>query len=945
MAAAGFLIFNAFAMTVTQRRRQIGILRSLGMTRKQVLRQVQTEALMIGAAGTLLGLALGTPFGNLTLMAFQQLGVELELGSASLGSYVLGIVMGLGITLLSVWIPARQATRISPLTALRQETAVSTTHNTSRFQTVAGLLIQIALWTYLVIAPPGEWSGRYSPMEWVMSGVLLIPWLLSVGLLLPALVGGAGTLIRWLTKRLGSTNGRLIADNLTRDRRRVTLTILTFAVGLTMISGLNGFLTFSNEVLLVRGAAGALEQTMWFVYPFDRNSGIAQLDEMNSGAGLSAAVIENFYALAEGRAEVAKNYMVTIPEISSPMPGFFSMMNDLGELTRPGMYNFVEGDWETAVPIMESGCGLLLPPAVASRHDVGVGDSLILPGKDGPVDCTVAGIGNGGTVPVSRISMAAKEQFNVGNPAALTLWPLPGSDETAFLAELDRLADQHGDAAWITDIEEELNAVLDTSDQLETMTYAMLLLAIVAAALGMVNTTVMSVTERRHELGLLRAVGMTRRQATAIVTGEAAMMGVLGGIVGLIGGMGITLIFGLSYGGIPFGLLDLPLWEAAWEAALAAISAGLVGILIAPIISAAAAYWPSRSVLRGAAIETMSARPRPNMRKEAAGLLSRGSIRTRFVGGTAVLMLLVLVGLTGSVTLHARDYLEEVTLDTAASMVELNASLIEFGLPSDTDRLTMESLQNGSINTETMLQLRSLMDEMNAYGLTEFTITDQDNVVLFGFDLRQVGTVLPPLENEEEGETAVLSRVETAVSKTESGQRQIISIAPIYNENGDLLGSVRLQMELGEIGRFLRDLNEAILIIGGFILVLGLTLAYWTTTPLMRTTQQLAAGARQAGQGQFEKIALRKRWDLSLRVKLTAVMVILLILLVGLLEQVILPIERQKVEEITQSTLIAGAELMAEMMADFGLQISELDNLQSLIPQSTFRNLQSIGQV
>ncbi|MCP4423166.1 MAG: FtsX-like permease family protein, partial [Chloroflexi bacterium] len=930
MAAAGFLIFNAFAMTVTQRRQQIGVLRSLGMTQRQVLRQIQTEALIIGAAGTLLGLLLGPILGNLTLTAFRQLGVEMGRGSASVGSYVLGIVMGLGITLLSVWFPARQAARISPLTALRQEATAglwpAAVSHTTRSLTILGGIILVVLWGYLAIAPPGAWSGRHSPMEWVMFGLLTLPWLLAVGLLLPALVGGAGRLAHRLTARLRGANGRLIADNLLRDRRRVTLTILTFAVGLTMINGLNGFLTFSNEVLLMRGAAGALEQTTWYVYPFDRNSGIAQIDEMNSGIGLSPAVIEDFYALADGRAILTESYMVTIPEISSPIPGFFSTMTDLRELIRPGMYNFVEGDWETAVPIMEAGCGLLLPPGVANRHEVGVGDSLILPGKTGPIDCAVAGIGSGGNLPVSRISIAAKEQFDVGNPAALTIWPLPTTNETTFRTELEALADQHGDAAWITDIEEELQAVLDTSDQLETMTYAMLALAILAAALGMVNTTVMSVTERRHELGLLRAIGMTRRQAMTVVTGEAALMGMIGGLLGLIAGTGITLIFALSYGGIPFGLMDLPLWEAALEALPAPIYSGLAGMIIAPFISALAAYWPSRSALRGTAMETIDTSYRPDVRQAAAGLLGRGSIRMRFVAGTAVLMLLVLAGLTAVVLRHTRNYLEDTTVDAVTSLVEFNASMVEFNLPPDAETLTLDDLQSGNLDAETMLQFRSLIDEMNAFGLLELVVADQDDIVLFGFDMGEIGTVLEPLADAE--------GTVTAVSETDSGQREIHAAAPIRNENGDLLGSVRLRMELGEIGGFLRDLNQAILTVGGIILMMGLALAYWATTPLVRTTRQLAAGAAQAGRGQFSKIALRGRLNVSLRVRVTAVMILILILLVGALEQVVIPIERRKVEEVTQDTLIAGAEWAAELLssgiADQSLNLTDFDDLTDL---------------
>ncbi|MCB9445594.1 MAG: FtsX-like permease family protein, partial [Ardenticatenaceae bacterium] len=937
LAAAGFLIFNAFAMTVAQRRQQIGILRSLGMTRRQVLRQIQAEALIVGAAGTLLGLILGPMLGNLTLTAFRQLGVAMGRGNATLGSYVLGMVMGLGITLLSVWVPARQATRVSPLTALRQEMTTAVSH-TSRWLTIVGGILAAALWGYLAIAPPGAWSGRYPPLDFVMFGILTIPWLLGVALLLPALIGDVGRLMKRVMGNGRTAAIRLIAENFTRDRRRVTLTILTFAVGLTMINGLNGLLAFSNNVLLVRSAAGSLAQTTWYVYPFDRQSGIAQLDEMNSANGLADDVMADFYALANGRAEVTENYAVTIPEISAPVPGFFSTMNDLRELTRPGLYHFVEGDWETAVPIMEAGCGLLLPPAVANRHEVGVGDTLTLPGKDGPVDCTVAGIGSGGNLPVSRISMAAKDLFDVGNPTALTIWPRPGTDETDFRAELEALADKHGDAAWITDTEEELNAILDTSDQLETMTYAMLALAVVAAALGMVNTTVMSITERRHELGLLRAVGMTRRQAVTIVTGEAALMGLIGGLVGLAAGLGLAFIFGLSYGGISFGLVDLPLWEAVWEIAPTAVNSGIAGMIIAPLVAAAAAYWPSRSVLRGTAMETLNTSYQPDVRREVSGLFSRGSIRTRFVLGTAILMLLVLIGLTATVVRHARNKLEETTIDTVTTMIEFSASMVQFNLPPDAQTLTLEDLQSGNLDAETLLQFRSLIDEMNAFGLTEFVVTDQDNIVLFGFDMGQIGEVLEPLADEE--------RTVTAVTQTDTGQRQIRAAAPIRNANGNLLGSVRLQMELGEIRDFLRDLNRAILLVGGLILALGLALAFWATTPLVRTTRQLAAGAAQVRQGRFSKIALPKRLNVSLRWQLTAVMIILLILLVGALEQVVLPIERRKVEEVTRGTLIAGAEwaaqLLASGIADQQLNLSDISDLTDL-----FRLMQgaNLGQV
>jgi adenylate cyclase len=408
----------------------------------------------------------------------------------------------------------------------------------------------------------------------------------------------------------------------------------------------------------------------------------------------------------------------------------------------------------------------------------------------------------------------------------------------------------------------------------------------------------------------------------------------------------MTVIYALSYGGIPFGLMDLALWPAALQSVEPALLQGLPVLVLVPVISAVAAFPPARKILRGTAVETLQERPQLSVSQQAAGLFSRGSIRTRFVAGTAVLMLLVLWGLTAVVTRHARNYLEKTTADTMTVMVEFNASLMEYNLPPNADTLTLDLLQGGSLDAGRLLQFRSLLDEMDAYGLVEFAVTDQDDIVLFGFDMNQIGTSLEPLADVE--------RTSTAVSETETGQRQIFASAPIRNENGDRLGSVRLRLELGEIAGFLRDLNRAVLGVGLLILLLGLALAWAVTTPLVLATRRLAAQAGQVSQGRFEPLAqtssLFPRLNLSLRTKLTAVLILLLILLVGLLERVVLPIERRKVEEVSQKTLIAGTEWAAELLST-GLaeqsqplsQVSDMAQLLQLMQGTDAAQIQELS--
>lgn len=249
LAAAGFVVFNALAMAVTQRRRQVGLLRSLGMTYRQVIQLVLAEALVTGGAGTLLGLAGGPLLGQGLLLIVRQMGLEIGASQVSLTSVVLAVVMGLVVSLLSAWLPARRAARTSPLAALHEPSPASQAGR-GRVSRWIGLGLVAGLLLYLAIAPPGEWTGKTPPWEWIMPFLLWAVWLAAFGCLAPALIAGTIRIVRGLLCRLGGAVGRLLVDNLERASHRVTLTVLAFAVGLAMTVGVGGVLAFNNEVLL-----------------------------------------------------------------------------------------------------------------------------------------------------------------------------------------------------------------------------------------------------------------------------------------------------------------------------------------------------------------------------------------------------------------------------------------------------------------------------------------------------------------------------------------------------------------------------------------------------------------------------------------------------------------------------------------------------------------------
>jgi class 3 adenylate cyclase/cell division protein FtsX len=976
LLAAGFLIFNAFAMAVSSRRRQIGALRSLGMTRRQVMRLLLVEALLIGGSGSLLGLIAGPLIGRGILSLMRAVGVQIGSGSVSLESLGAAIVLGVGTTLLSVLLPARRAARISPLVALRQEMPPGVAR-TPLWLAGLGLAIAVGLATYLIIAPPGTWT--LPPWDLLMPLLLSLLWLFALVLILSALIGALGQIVRWLVNLVPrwQTMGRLIADNLRRDRRRVMLTILTLVVGLTTIVSITGIFTFTSKILVGRLAERALQQTGWIVLPIDvaDSTVLSVLEEFDLDTlAMDPQVVDSFYELAEGRAEISAGYAVIAPEIGAVVPSYPSFIYDLDILTRPGFYTLVEGDWNSALPVMKGGCGLLIPPGVAARNQVGIGDTITLEGTEGLIDCKVAGLGAGGYHPASYISPAARETFDVRDPAALLVFPLPDTDREVFEDDLRALADRHGTKAGIMEPQDALDILFfEGSDLLLSLLDSLLLLAVVAAALGVANTTVISVAERRRELGLLRAVGATKRQTMAIVTGEAALMGVLGGGLGLIAGVGAVIIFAVSFGGNGWGIADLPLWPSAWASVKPALLNGILGLLAAPLVCAGAAWLPTRSVVRGTAIETMEPerQARVASRRVSRGtarggtrlvdLFSLGSIRTRFVLGTALLLLIVLGGLIGVVTRHERTHLEDQMGEMLLTMVEGQAGMIELTLPADAQTIDLASLQAGQFDADELLRFRALMDDVSEHGLEEFVVVDRDSVIVLSLDPRDMGTLADtdsnsayPKEIDEPG----------IVFERTNNEWRVYAAAPVRNEEESVVGSVQMTINLAEGEEFIRQTRETLWLVGGGLASLGLALSWALTTPVVATTQQLTRHAARIARGEYAPILRRPQSALSraiswlvdrtsLRLRLTVAMLLVVALLVGVLETAVVPIERYHVERTLKDGMLGAAEWMGQLFsesfdldqADVSLdQLTGLDEMLELTQDMDLAKLQELGE-
>ncbi len=603
MLAAGFLIFNTFGMTITRRRQQIGGLRALGMTRGQTMRVILAEALLLGVVGAALGVIFSLVLGPL-LIAFIKpfAGQMVAFGAATpaLPVVLFAAVMGPLITLLSVLLPARRAARAAPLDALREPESAGL-EPARRGQTALGAALLAGLLAYVVLMPPGEWVTY--PLDTPLTALFVLLWLVGIMLLLPGVIGLAARLGRRL---LPGTTGRLMTDNLRRARGRVMLTVLTLAFVLLVIIALNGFMDFflNHSVGATLKAAG--QRDAFFVSRIDIAGGWGEIIARRlDSIMLADDELQALVKVVEGSANYTLNYFVVVPELSFFGSGYFSYMIDPALLRGMGdaMFTFSEGGWNSALPVMEAGCGALVSPAVAARNNVGLGDTLTITGRSGPLDCTIAGLGTsvaGATI----ISDTAHDQLTDMNPSLVLILPHLDTDPAELAARIQALSGDFPEIrlTWVSDF----SVALDDSGEIINVAFnAMLVLASFAAAFGVVNTMLMSVDERRREIGLLRAVGATRAQMRRIIIGEAVFMGAVGGVVGLAAGLGAVLVIVLTYGLNSIGL-NADLLPIALASAQAALATGFVGLIAAPVMAALAAWLPARGILRETPIETLA---------------------------------------------------------------------------------------------------------------------------------------------------------------------------------------------------------------------------------------------------------------------------------------------------------------------------------------------------
>lgn len=528
----GYLILNSFNMTVLQRTRELGMLRTLGASRAMVLRSVVLEALLLGAAGTVLGLAAGLLVAKAMLALLEgAFGLPASDLRLTAGALAVAAVAGLATSALGALRPAWRAARLPPLQALAGG-AVAARRRPGPRRAVLGAVLFLP-----GLAFGGSfWFGGESDsaVAQVLGLLSMLGLFVGLALLAPFLVLPATRLLGAPLRRLSPTSGRLAGDAVRGNPARTAATAATLMIGLSVVV-VNGVMTSSF--------VGSVRDQIERAYVFDLSVWPRDWSPATSGAE------QRFDPGLRDRVAALPGAGVVAPlrSLYVELPGVSPEGTPNGELrgVDPRTYPLVDGseieevDADAAWAALARG-GALVDRAYARQAGVEVGDRVRLDGPAGGREVPVAGVIRvvAYGLPSIWVSLdTLRATYGVTNDTMLLVKAARPEDREPLARRIEALLREDRPGLEVVSIAGFKAFFEDQIEQQFGFFNAIVAVAVLISLLGVVNTLTMSVLERRREIGVLRALGSSRRQVALTMLDESLLVTVAGALAGAAAGL------------------------------------------------------------------------------------------------------------------------------------------------------------------------------------------------------------------------------------------------------------------------------------------------------------------------------------------------------------------------------------------------------------------------
>jgi putative ABC transport system permease protein len=561
-----FVIANSLSITIAQRAREFATLRTVGASRRQILTSIMIEALVMGVLASLVGLAFGVALAKGLFALFDAVGFTLPNSGLILTGTAVGIALTAGIlvTLVASLRPAVRATRVPPLAAVREGATIPKSR-LAFLRLPGSILLTVLGFAALSWSLFGPGLSTTSLLVWMGLGALMI--FLGVALLAERLVRPLATALGWPAAKVGGAAGVLARENTQRNTQRTASTASALMIGLALVTLVT--LLAAGIISTFKGAVDDLWKNADYALTAQNN-----FSPIPVSVAAAAAKAPGVNAVGSVRAGQAKAFgsVFNATAVDPPTARIFSL------------------DWKDgsdAVLARLGKDGAFVDDGFASDHDLKIGSTFreTFPnGETAPF--RVLGIfkpptGGSPFGPVT-ISATTWDRFNAQPQNLYSFVIMNGGETDANRAALDRTLREFPNAKVQTRQEFVDNQISGLSSVLNIL-YVLLALSVLVSFFGIVNTLVLTVFERTREIGMLRAVGMTRRQVRRMIRYESVITSAIGGALGILLGIALGALLVARVDFIDF---TLPVTQLV----VFAVAAIVVGVI--------AAVFPARRAAR-----------------------------------------------------------------------------------------------------------------------------------------------------------------------------------------------------------------------------------------------------------------------------------------------------------------------------------------------------------